>query len=129
MSSSARNVRFEVVWRLASALAIALISSACGLLPRATPHPGVACEQVYSETDCIAMVELAATHLGMGPDDIVAIAIAPAPSPPPGSTPGAAAPIRIRLKLLDGSTLEGTICGGVSREPICDAQPRGIPPE
>ncbi len=112
-----------------SALAIALFSGACGLLPKATPHPGIACEQLYSETDCMAMIELAATHLGMSPDGIVAIAIGPEPSRPPGSTPGAAAPIRLRLRLMDGSSLEATICGGVSREPICEAQPRSVAPE
>jgi hypothetical protein len=118
-----------VARRLASALAIAFISSACGLLPKATPSPGVACEQLYSESDCIAMIELATAHLRMSPGDIVAIAIAPEPSPPPGSAPGAASPIRLRLKLMDGSSLEANICGGVSREPVCDAQPRSIAPE
>jgi hypothetical protein len=109
------------------ALPIALLASACALLPKGTPDPGVPCEQLYSKDECLAMVELATTHLGKSPDDVVAIAITPNPTGPPGSTSGAAPPIRLRLTLKDGSTIETLICGGVSMEPVCSAQPRARP--
>ena len=116
--------------RLAAfALPIALLASACALLPKGTPNPGVPCEQLYSNDECLAMVELATTHLGKSPDDVVAVAIAPNPTGPPGSTLGAAPPIRIRMTLKDGTTVETPICGGVSREQVCSAQPRSVSPE
>ncbi len=71
---------------------------------------------------------MAAAHTGTSPADVVAVAIAPNPAPPPGSTSGAAPPIRIRLTLKDGATVETPICGGVSREPLCSAQPRSVGP-
>jgi hypothetical protein len=104
-----------------------LLASACGLLPKAAPDPGVPCEQLYSENDCLAMVDLVTRLLRMSPDDVVAIAIAPNPTGPPGSTSGAAAPIRLRLTLKDGSTREANICGGVSMEEVCSAKPRASP--
>ena len=70
------------------------------------------------------MVELATTRLGMGAEDVEAIAIAPNPTGPPGSVSGAAPPIRLRLTLRDDTTIEATICGGVSMEPVCSAEPR-----
>jgi hypothetical protein len=116
------------VTRLApSALSIALLTSACALLPRATPNPGVPCEQLYSNAECDAIVELATGLLKMSPDDIVAINIAPNPTLAPGEAHGAAPPIRLRLSLKDGSIPEANVCGGVSREPICSAQPRATP--
>ena len=109
------------------ALSIALLTSACALLPRATPNPGVPCEQLYSKSECDAIVQLATTLLKMSPDDIVAVNIAPNPTLGPGEAHGAAPPIRLRLTLKDGSILEANVCGGVSREPICSAQPRASP--
>ena len=109
------------------ALFVALLVGACALLPRSTPTPGVPCEQLYSEDDCLAMVELATIHLGKSPDDVVAIAITPNPTEPPGSTSGAAPPMRLRLTLKDGANIETLICGGVSMEPVCSAQPRATP--
>ena len=73
------------------------------------------------------MVELATTHLGKSPDDVVAVAITPNAPGPPGSTSGAAPPIRLRLTLKDGVAIETLICGGVSMEPVCSAQPRTTP--
>jgi hypothetical protein len=117
-----------VTRRLAAvALLIALLGSACGLLPKATPNPGVPCEQLYGKSECVAIVKLATTLLRMSPDDIVAINIAPNPTLAPGDAHGAAPPIRLRLTLKDGSILEANVCGGVSREPICSVQPRASP--
>jgi hypothetical protein len=115
------------VARVSTTLVIALLTSACGLLPKATPDPGVPCDELYSEVDCRAMVDLSTTRRGISPEDVEAIAIAPNPTGPPGSTSGAP-PIRLRLALRDGSTVEATICGGVSREAVCSAEPRASTP-
>lgn len=109
---------------VSASFVFALVASGCGLLPKATPDPGVPCAQLYSRDDCRAMVELASTRLGMDPENVEAIAITPNPTAPPGSTSGAAPPIRLRLTLRNGSTIETTVCGGVSTEPVCSAEPR-----
>ena len=112
---------------LALALAQAFIGSACGLLPKATPNPGVPCEQVYDEGTCVALRDLATTQVRKQSGEIIALAILPEPSPPAGSTSGAATPIRVRLTMKDGSSKEAALCGGVSMEPVCSAQPRASP--
>jgi hypothetical protein len=73
------------------------------------------------------MVDLWARQTGNDQDDVVAFNIAPEPSPPPGTTKDAASPIRLRVTLKDASIDEAAICGGVSREPVCSAQPRETP--
>jgi hypothetical protein len=106
---------------------VALLTGACAFLPKATPNPGVPCEELYSQDECDAILELATKLLKMNPDEIAAMNIAPNPTLGPGEAHGAAPPIRLRLKLKDGSILEANVCGGVSREPICSAQPRASP--
>jgi hypothetical protein len=109
------------------AIAFVVLASACGFMPRATPNPGVPCEQVYSEGECHAMLDLWADLANHDRSDIQAVAILPNPTGPPGSTSGSAPPIRLRLTFKDGSTKETTVCGGVSMEPVCSAKPRASP--
>jgi len=110
-----------------AAIAITSITSGCGLLPKATPNPGVPCDQVYNEQTCVELTALLATALRMEPAEIVALAILPEPSPPPGTTLGGAIPIRVRYSLKDGSSHEAALCGGASMESVCSARPRASP--
>jgi hypothetical protein len=106
------------------AFAVAFLASACALLPKATPNPGVPCEQLYSEDDCQALVALATRSIDLSDDDVVGVNIAPNPTGAPDSAQGAAPPIRLRLTMKDGATREFSVCGGVSMEPVCSVQPR-----
>lgn len=113
-------------YRVPLALAIALAACACGLMPKATPNPGVPCQQVYTHDECLAIVALATKNLGKGADTVVAVNIAPEPTTPGGAR-GAATTIRLRLRLKDGSIVETNVCGGVSMESACSARPRASP--
>jgi hypothetical protein len=108
-------------------IALAVLASGCGLLPKATPDPGVPCEQVYDPSTCVDLMALATAKLRLEAGEIVALTILPEPSPPPGTTLGGAIPIRVRYQLKDGSSHEAALCGGASMEPVCSARPRARP--
>jgi hypothetical protein len=100
---------------------VVLVASACSLLPvvQGQPKP---CIQEYGQDQCLAMVDVAAAEVGKNRGDVAAIAIVPDP-PPEGAVLGGAWPIRVRIALKDGSTHETRMCGGVSIDPACTAEP------
>jgi hypothetical protein len=100
----------------------ALVVGACSFLPAGQHDPPKLCNQEYSEDQCLAMVDVAAAEVGKNRSDVVAIAIVPDP-PPEGAVLGGAWPIHVRIALKDGSTHDTRMCGGVSIDPACKAEP------
>lgn len=100
----------------------ALVMGACSFLPAVHQDPPKPCNQEYSVGQCLAMVDVAAAEVGRNRGDVAAIAIVPDP-PPEGATLGGAWPIHVRIALKDGSTHESRMCGGVSIDPACKAEP------
>jgi hypothetical protein len=119
-----------VIRRIVVATVAGLLVGGCALLP-AFDSQGPAdlpkpCAAVYSVARCQAMTDVAAAEAGKNRDDVTAVAIVPDP-PPVGVTLGAAWPIRVRIALTDGSVHETRICGGVSIDPACSAEPHLMP--
>jgi hypothetical protein len=113
-----------VIRRLLPAAAVALLASACSILPITTesrqPKP---CAVVYSVARCDAMTDIVAADIDKNRDDVTAVAIVP-DAPPGGVHLSAGWHIRVRIALRDGSIHDKEICGGVLHEAACLDDPR-----
>ena len=113
--------------RVAVCVAIlAVLHSACSLIPVIQQDAPTPCDQMFSERQCLAMADVAAAEISRNRGDVAAIAIVPDP-PPEGATLGGAWPIHVRIALKDGSTHDAHMCGGVSIDPACSADPHLSP--
>jgi hypothetical protein len=113
-----------VIRRLLATAAVALLASACSILPMTTesrqPKP---CAVVYSVARCDAMTDIVAADIDKNRDDVTAVAIVP-DAPPGGVHLSAGWHIRVRIALRDGSIHDKEICGGVLHEAACLDDPR-----
>lgn len=99
----------------------AVIASGCSMFEAiqeeaaARPRP---CVEVYSRSRCLAMVDQAAAEISKTRADVTIATIIPDP-PPEGATLGGAHPIRLRITLVDGSTHDARMCGGLAMGAAC----------
>jgi hypothetical protein len=96
--------------------------------PGPTPRP---CEQLYSVRRCLAMADEATAFSEKTRDDVDSVVILPDPTPEIGpdgevilQTLGGAAPIRVRLLMRDGTTLDAQMCTGIPSGPACADEPQ-----
>jgi hypothetical protein len=108
------------------AAAIGALACACSFLPAIQRDTPRACSELYGEDQCLAMVDVAAAEVAQNRGDVAAIAIVPDP-PPEGVTLGGAWPVLVRIAMKDGSVHETRMCGGVSIDPACSAEPHLMP--
>lgn len=109
--------------RRAAALVLigSLIASGCSMLE--TIHEEAAerpqpCVEVYSRSRCLAMVDQAAAEISKTRADVTNATIIPDP-PPEGTTLGGAWPILLRITLVDGSSHDARMCGGLAMGAAC----------
>jgi hypothetical protein len=102
-----------VIRRLLATAAIALLASACSMLPMTAesrqPKP---CAVVYSVARCDAMTDIVAADIDKNRDDVTAVAIVP-DAPPGGVHLSAGWHIRVRIALRDGSIRRRPPRGGL----------------
>ena len=101
---------------------LSLAASACSMLSAIQQDAPTPCDQLFSHDQCLAMIDVAAAEVSKNRGDVAAVAIVPDP-PPEGMTLGGAWPITVRIALKDGSTHDSRMCGGVSIDPACKAEP------
>lgn len=86
------------------------------------PDLPIPCVQEFSDAHCLAIVDTVGVKLDLTRADIVAVAILPSESK--GMTLGGAAPVSVRVTLVDGSTRDVSIgCGGLAMAPACSDDP------
>lgn len=111
--------------RLAALASIAVLVSACSMIPDVAQLPQ-ACIDVYSANQCVAITDVAAAEVSKNRGDVVGIVIVP-DAPPDGATLGGAWPIHVRAAFRDGTTHDVRMCGGLSLDPACSADPHLSP--
>ncbi len=115
----------------APSAAAAAASGTAGVTPSeaATPSEGTPCETHYSAERCLAIAEAAAESLGLSPARVASIAIVPDPNSRivDGQRTvviyGGATPIYVEVRLIDGSTMPTSLCGGVPGGAACTDDP------
>ena len=101
-------------------LLVTLATLGCDVLQ--APDLPIPCEQEFSDAHCLAIVDTVGVKLDLTRADIVAVAILPSESK--GMTLGGAAPVSVRVTLVDGSTQDVPIgCGGLAMAPACSDDP------
>jgi len=102
-----------------------LVGGGCAFLPD-LPQAPTACVEVYSRNQCLAMTDVAAAEASKNRGDVVGIVVVPDP-PPEGATLGGAWPIHVRVAFMDGTVHDARLCGGISIDPACSADPQLSP--
>ncbi|HET7168894.1 MAG TPA: hypothetical protein VFI69_06790 [Candidatus Limnocylindrales bacterium] len=120
---------------IALVLAAALVLTGCealaGALPNAPPEPQP-CARIYNAAQCTAITDAAALQLGTTREDVVSVEVVPDPTPEVRDgvtvlqTLGGAPRMNLLVTLAAGTVHQVSMCGGVSMEPQCVADPHLI---